>query len=97
MIKKLFISQPMRGLTDEEILKAREEIKENKNYELIMIMGKEMKRLKSIIRFNKALINVYDYMNFISKTNKYDKKIEEYQNRLSELYERVQEIKNGGE
>ena len=27
MIKKLFISQPMRGLTDEEILKAREEIK----------------------------------------------------------------------
>ena len=27
MIKKLFISQPMRGLSDEEILKAREEIK----------------------------------------------------------------------
>ena len=27
MIKKLFISQPMRGLTDEVILKAREEIK----------------------------------------------------------------------
>ena len=27
MIKKLFISQPMRGLTDDEILKAREEIK----------------------------------------------------------------------
>ena len=27
MIKKLFISQPMRGLTVEEILKAREEIK----------------------------------------------------------------------
>ena len=27
MFKKLFISQPMRGLTDEEILKAREEIK----------------------------------------------------------------------
>ena len=26
-MKKLFISQPMRGLTDEEILKAREEIK----------------------------------------------------------------------
>lgn len=25
-MKKLFISQPMRGLTDEEILKAREEI-----------------------------------------------------------------------
>ena len=56
-------------------------------------MSKEMERLKSIIRFNKALINVYDNMNFISKSNKYDKKIEEYQNRLSELYERVQEIK----
>ena len=27
MLKKLFISQPMRGLTDEEILKARDEIK----------------------------------------------------------------------
>ena len=26
-MKKLFISQPMKGLTDEEILKAREEIK----------------------------------------------------------------------
>ena len=26
-MKKLFISQPMRGLTDEEILKVREEIK----------------------------------------------------------------------
>ena len=27
MFKKLFISQPMKGLTDEEILKVREEIK----------------------------------------------------------------------
>ena len=27
-MKKVFISQPMRGLTDEQILKAREEIKE---------------------------------------------------------------------
>lgn len=26
-MKQLFISQPMRGLTDEEILKAREEIR----------------------------------------------------------------------
>ena len=25
-MKRIFISQPMRGLTDEEILKAREEI-----------------------------------------------------------------------
>ena len=56
-------------------------------------MSKEMERLKSIIRFNKLFINIYDYMNFTSNSNKYDKKIEEYQNRLSELYEKVQELK----
>ena len=56
-------------------------------------MSKEMERLKSIIRFNKTFINIYDYMNFISKSNKYDKKIEEYQNRLSKIYKRIQELK----
>ena len=56
-------------------------------------MSKEMERLKSIIMFNKALINVYDNINFITKSNKYDEKIEEYQNRLSELYKRIQELK----
>ena len=56
-------------------------------------MSKEMERLKSIIRFNKALINIYDYMNFISNSNNYDKKIEEYQISLSELYKKVQELK----
>ena len=60
-------------------------------------MSKEMERLKSKISFNKALINVYDYMNFMSKSNKYDKKIEEYQNRLSELYKRIQELKEAEE
>ena len=58
-----------------------------------MTMSKEMERLKSIIRFNKALINIYDYMNFISNSNNYDKKIEEYQISLSELYKKVQELK----
>ena len=58
-------------------------------------MSKEMERLKSIISFNKALINVYDNINFITKSNKYDKKIEEYQKRLSELYKRLQELKEG--
>ena len=58
-----------------------------------MIMSKEMERLKSIIRSNKEFINLYDYMNFISKSNIYDKKIEQYQNELSELYEKVQELK----
>ena len=55
-------------------------------------MSKEMERLKSIIRFNKLFINIYDYMNFTSKSNKYDKKIEEYQNELSKIYKRVQEL-----
>ena len=58
-----------------------------------MTMSKEMERLKSKIRFNKALINICDYMNFISESNNYDYKIEEYQIRLSELYKKVQELK----
>ena len=32
-------------------------------------------------------------MNFTSKSNKYDKKIEECQNELSKIYKRVQELK----
>ena len=56
-------------------------------------MSKEMERLKSIIRFNKLFINIYDYMNFVSKSNKYDKKIEEYQNELSKVYKKIQELK----
>ena len=58
-----------------------------------MTMSKEMERLKSKISFNKALINVYDNMNFVSKSNKYDKKIEQYQNELSKIYKRIQELK----
>ena len=56
-------------------------------------MSKEMERLKSKISFNKALINIYDNMNFISKSNNYDKKIEQYQKDLSKIYKRVQELK----
>ena len=58
-----------------------------------MTMSKEMERLKSKIRFNKALINIYDEMNFISKSNNFDYKIEEYQIRLLELYKEVQDLK----
>ena len=58
-----------------------------------MTMSKEMQLLKSKISFNKALVNIYDNINFITKSNKYDKKIEEYQNELSELYKRIQELK----
>ena len=60
-----------------------------------MTMSKEMERLKSKIRFNKVFINIYDYMNFTSKSNKYDKIIEKYQNELSKIYERIQELKEG--
>ena len=56
-------------------------------------MSKEMQLLKSKISFNKALINIYDNMNFVSKSNNYDKKIEEYQNELSKIYKRIQELK----
>ena len=56
-------------------------------------MSKEMERLKSKIRFNKTLINIYDDMNFISKSFKFDYKIEEYQNELSKIYKRIQELK----
>ena len=58
-----------------------------------MTMSKEMERLKSKISFNKALINIYDNMNFISKSNRFDYKIEEYQNELSKIYKRIQELK----
>ena len=56
-------------------------------------MNKEMERLKSIIIFNKTLINMYDYMNIITKSNNNDKKIEQYQNDLSKIYKRIQELK----
>ena len=56
-------------------------------------MSKEMERLKSKISFYKALINIYDDMNFISKSNKFDYKIEEYQNELSKIYKKIQDLK----
>ena len=56
-------------------------------------MSKEMERLKSKISFNKALINVYDRMNFVTKSNKYDKMIGQYQVELSELYKRIHELR----
>ena len=61
-----------------------------------MNMSKELERLKSKISFNKALINIYDNMNFVTKSNKYDKMIEKYQNELSKIYKRFQELKEEG-
>ena len=59
-------------------------------------MSKEMQLLKSKMEFYKKLTNALDNMNFISKSNNYDKKIEEYQIELSKIYKRIQELKKEG-
>ena len=56
-------------------------------------MTKEMQLLKSKLEYCKRLIYELVLLKFITGSNKYDKIIEEYQNRLSELYTRVQELK----
>ena len=58
-----------------------------------MTMSKEMQLLKSKMEFHKRLINELDKLNFITKSNKFNKKIKEYQDRLTETYKRIQEIK----
>ena len=56
-------------------------------------MSKEIERLKSKIELYKGLINLFDSLNFIYKSNKYNKMIESYQNELTEVYKRIQELK----
>ena len=56
-------------------------------------MSKEMQLLKSKVEYCKRLINELDNLNFIHNTNKYDKMIEQYQNELSKIYKRIQELK----
>ena len=56
-------------------------------------MNKEIQLLKSRMEFYKRLINELNYCNYISKCNVFDKKIKEYQDKLSEVYERIQELK----
>ena len=56
-------------------------------------MSKEMERLKSKMLFHKWIINELDKLNFITKSNNFDEKIEQYQDRLTETYKRIQEIK----
>lgn len=53
-------------------------------------MSKEIQLLKSKMEFYKRSINELDYMNFVTNSNKFDKKIEEYQNKLSEIYKEYQ-------
>ena len=58
-------------------------------------MSKEMQLLKSKLEFCKTLINLYDNLNFIDKSNKYNKIIEEYQNELTEVCKKIQDLKEG--
>ena len=55
-------------------------------------MSKEMQLLISKIQFYKRLINVYDEMNFITKSNRFDNKIKEYQDNLAEVYKNYQRL-----
>ena len=52
-MKKLFISQPMRGLTDEEILKVREEIRARAEYTI----GEPLELIDSFIKDYPGEIN----------------------------------------
>ena len=61
-----------------------------------MTMSKEMKRLKSEMKFCEKIIYELGLLNFITDSNKYDKIIEEYQNELTEVCKRIQEIKMEG-
>ena len=56
-------------------------------------MSKEMQLLKSKLEFCKSLINLYDNLIFIDKSNKYDKIIKYYQNELTEVYKKIQDLK----
>ena len=58
-------------------------------------MSKEMQLLRSKMEFYKTLINELDKLNFLTKSNNSDKKIEEYQDRLAVIYNRIQELKKG--
>ena len=55
-------------------------------------MTKEMQLLKSKIDFYKKLINHLNYLNYVTRSNKYNEKIIEYRKILDSLYERVQEL-----
>ena len=55
-------------------------------------MSKELQLLKSKMEFYKRLINVYDEMNFITKSNRFDNKIKEYQDNLAEVYKKYQRL-----
>lgn len=60
------------------------------------MMSKEMQLLRSKMRFYKTMINELDTLNYVTGSNEYSKEIEEYQGRLAEIYNRIQELKMEG-
>ena len=59
------------------------------------MMSKEMQLLRSKMRFYKTTINELDTLNYVTGSNEYSKEIEEYQDRLAVIYNRIQELKKG--
>ena len=59
-------------------------------------MSKELQLLNSKMDFYKRLINVYDEMNFITKSNRFDNKIKEYQDNLAEVYKNYKRLLKEG-
>ena len=55
-------------------------------------MSEEMQLLNSKIQFYKRLINVYDEMNYITKSNRFENKIKEYQDNWVEVYKNYQRL-----
>ena len=56
-------------------------------------MSKEIERLKSKLEFCETLLYLYNNSKIEFNSNKYDKKIEEYQNKLTDVYKRIQDLK----
>ena len=56
-------------------------------------MSKEMERLKSKLEFCKTLLYLYNNSKIVFNSNKYDNMIGHYQNELSKINKRIQEIK----
>ena len=58
-------------------------------------MSKEIQLLKSKLEFCEKLLYLCDNLKIVFDSNKYDKMIGYYQNELSDLYKRLQELKEG--
>ena len=56
-------------------------------------MSKEMQLLKSKIEFYISLIDHLNYLNYVTRSNKYNEKIIEFRKILDSLYKRIQELK----